>query len=95
MAIWSAWLIRVVILLQMIPTVITDLMGLSVSAELGNCGILVHSSVPRRLYSMFPQSIEVQLMHKDAGDFCASVKTLKFPIWKSRRGPKEKLGCRW
>src|SRR5690606_2557351 len=29
--------------------------------EPGNCGILVHSSTPRALSNMFPQSIEVQL----------------------------------
>jgi len=35
----------------------------------GNCGVLVHASTPRRLYKMFPQSIEVQMMHENAGDF--------------------------
>src|SRR5690606_37501727 len=35
----------------------------------GNCGVLVHASTPRRLYGMFPQSIEVQMMHENAGDF--------------------------
>lgn len=37
--------------------------------EPGNCGVLVHSSTPRRLYGMFPQSIEVQLQSGHAGDF--------------------------
>jgi hypothetical protein len=35
----------------------------------GNCGVLVHASKPRALYKMFPQSIEVQLMSGNAGDF--------------------------
>ena len=35
----------------------------------GNCGVLVHASTPRALYKMFPQSIEVQMMHENAGDF--------------------------
>ena len=35
----------------------------------GNCGVLVHASVPRRLYGMFPQSIECQLHVGNAGDF--------------------------
>ncbi len=62
------------------------------SAEPGNCGILVHSSVPRRLYSMFPQSIEVQLMHKDAGDFWCIGENIEVPDMESRRGPKENWG---
>ena len=36
--------------------------------EPGNCGVLVHASVPRRLYGMFPQSIECQMHHGNAGD---------------------------
>ncbi len=28
------------------------------SAKPGNCGALVHASTPRRLYGMFPQSLE-------------------------------------
>src|SRR5687768_15013827 len=35
----------------------------------GNSGILVHTSTPRALYQMFPKSLEVQLMHQNAGDF--------------------------
>ncbi len=35
----------------------------------GNCGVLVHASTPRALYSMFPQSIEVQMHSGNAGDF--------------------------
>ena len=39
------------------------------SAEPGNCGVLIHVSTPRMLYKMFPKSIEVQMEHKNAGDF--------------------------
>jgi hypothetical protein len=35
----------------------------------GNCGVLVFASTPRSLYEMFPKSIEVQMMHENAGDF--------------------------
>ncbi len=35
----------------------------------GNSGVLVHASTPRALYKMFPQSIECQMQHGDAGDF--------------------------
>ena len=35
----------------------------------GNAGVLVHASTPRALYDMFPASIEVQMMHENAGDF--------------------------
>jgi hypothetical protein len=35
----------------------------------GNCGVLVHASKPRALYAMFPQSIEVQMLSGNAGDF--------------------------
>jgi len=35
----------------------------------GNCGVLIHASKPRALYKMFPQSIEVQMMSGNAGDF--------------------------
>ena len=34
--------------------------------EGGNCGVLVHGSKPRALYGMFPQSIEVQMLHENA-----------------------------
>lgn len=34
-----------------------------------SCGVLVHASTPRALYKMFPQSIEVQMMRENAGDF--------------------------
>ena len=58
----------------------------------GNCGILVHASTPRALYGMFPKSIEVQMHHKNAGDFWCIVEDISVPDMVSRRGPKEKWG---
>ncbi len=61
-------------------------------AEPGNCGVLVHASTPRALYSMFPKSIEVQMMHGQAGDFWCIVEDLWVPDMESRRGPPEDWG---
>jgi hypothetical protein len=58
----------------------------------GNCGVLVHASTPRALYSMFPKSIEVQMMHENAGDFWCIVEDITVPEMEKRRGPKEKWG---
>lgn len=58
----------------------------------GNCGILVHASTPRALYKMFPQSIEVQLEHQNAGDFWCIVEDITVPDMEKRRGPKETWG---
>jgi hypothetical protein len=58
----------------------------------GNCGVLVHASTPRALYQMFPKSIEVQMMHENAGDFWCIVEDIKVPDMEKRRGPKEKWG---
>jgi len=58
----------------------------------GNCGILVHASKPRALYNMFPQSIEVQMENKNAGDFWCIVEDIKVPDMEARRGPKDKWG---
>lgn len=59
----------------------------------GNCGILVHASTPRRLYGMFPQSIECQMNHGTAGDFWCIGEDLRVPDEeKRRRAPKEKWG---
>lgn len=58
----------------------------------GNCGILVNASTPRALYQMFPKSIEVQLMHENAGDFWCIVEDINVPDMEKRRGPKEKWG---
>ena len=58
----------------------------------GNCGILVHASTPRALYGMFPKSIEVQLMHENAGDFWCIVEDIRVQDMEKRRGPKDKWG---
>jgi len=58
----------------------------------GNCGVLVHASKPRALYDMFPQSIEVQMAHENAGDFWCIVEDIVVPDMVKRRGPKEKWG---
>lgn len=58
----------------------------------GNCGVLVHASKPRRLYGMFPQSIEVQMQSGDAGDFWCIGENIVVPNMVERRGPKEKWG---
>jgi hypothetical protein len=58
----------------------------------GNCGVLVHASTPRALYKMFPKSIEVQMMHQNAGDFWCIVEDITVPDMEKRRGPKEKWG---
>jgi Domain of Unknown Function (DUF1080) len=58
----------------------------------GNCGVLVHASTPRRLYGMFPQSIEVQMMHSNAGDFWCIGEDIEVPAMETRRGPKENWG---
>jgi hypothetical protein len=60
--------------------------------EPGNCGVLVHASNPRRLYKMFPQSIEVQMMHENAGDFWVIGEDIQVPDMEARRGPKENWG---
>ncbi len=63
------------------------------SAKPGNCGVLVHCSKPRRLYGMFPQSIEAQLMHENAGDFWCIGEDVTVPeMEKRRKGPKENWG---
>ena len=62
------------------------------AAKPGNCGVLVHASKPRALYKMFPQSIEVQMMHGNAGDFWCIVEDITVPNMEERRGPKAKWG---
>jgi hypothetical protein len=58
----------------------------------GNCGVLVHASTPRALYDMFPKSLEVQMMHENAGDFWCIAEDIKVPEMETRRGPKENWG---
>lgn len=60
----------------------------------GNCGVLVHASTPRALYKMFPQSIEVQMMSGNAGDFWVIREDIKTNDMEKRRprAPGEKWG---
>ena len=58
----------------------------------GNCGALVHASTPRALYDMFPKSIEVQMMHQNAGDFWCIQEDITVPDMEKRRGPRENWG---
>ncbi len=60
--------------------------------EPGNCGVLVHASTPRSLYKMFPKSIEVQMMHENAGDFWVIVEDIEVPNMVERRGPADTWG---
>ena len=62
------------------------------AGEPGNCGALVFVSTPRALYKMFPKSIEVQLMHENAGDFWCIVQDIESDNMIERRGPKEEWG---
>jgi hypothetical protein len=62
------------------------------AGEPGNCGVLVHASTPRALYKMFPKSIEVQMMHENAGDFWVIVEDITVPNMVERRGPEEEWG---
>lgn len=59
------------------------------SAKPGNCGVLVHASKPRALYDMFPQSIEVQMQHGQAGDFWCIQENIEVPDMEKRRPHKE------
>lgn len=60
--------------------------------EPGNCGVLVHASTPRRLYGMFPQSIECQLFAGNAGDFWCIGEDVRVPDMEARRGAPETWG---
>lgn len=62
------------------------------AGEPGNCGVLVHVSTPRALYKMFPKSVEVQLMHENAGDFWCIVEDITVPDMEKRRGPRKDWG---
>lgn len=55
----------------------------------GNCGVLVHASKPRALYEMFPQSIEVQMLHENAGDFWCIQENIEVPDMEKRRPKKD------
>ena len=58
----------------------------------GNCGVLVHASEPRALYGMFPKSLEVQMMHENAGDFWCIVQDITVDNMVERRGPESNWG---
>ncbi|MBL0173426.1 MAG: DUF1080 domain-containing protein [Gemmatimonadaceae bacterium] len=58
----------------------------------GNAGVLVHASTPRALYGMFPKSIEVQMEHRNAGDFWCIVEDITVPDMEKRRGPRATWG---
>lgn len=62
------------------------------AAKPGNCGVILHASIPRVLYAMFPKSIEAQLMHKNAGDFWCIGEDISVPDMEKRRGPKKNWG---
>jgi hypothetical protein len=51
----------------------------------GNCGVLVHASTLRARGNMFPKSIEVQMMHQDAGDFWCIEENIEVPDMEKRR----------
>ena len=59
------------------------------AAQPGNCGVLIHASKPRALQDMFPQSIEVQMMHNSAGDFWCLQENIEVPDMEKRRPHKE------
>jgi hypothetical protein len=59
----------------------------------GNCGVLVHASTPRALYGMFPQSIEVQMMSGNAGDFWCIREDITVKDMETRR--PRKPGEQW
>ena len=58
----------------------------------GPAPFIVHASNLRELYKMFPQSIEVQMEHENAGDFWCIVENVEVPDMEPRRGPKDKWG---
>lgn len=62
------------------------------AGEPGNCGVLVFASTPRSLYEMFPKSIEVQMMHENAGDFWCIVEDITVDNMVERRGDKAEWG---
>ena len=62
------------------------------AGEPGNCGVLVHASTPRALYGMFPKSLEIQMMHENAGDFWCIVEDITVEDMEQRRGPQDEWG---
>ena len=65
------------------------------AGKAGNCGVLVHTSTPRALDKMFPQSIEVQMASGNAGDFWCIMENIEVPDMEKRRPrtkPEQKFG---
>ena len=63
------------------------------AGEPGNCGILVHASEPRALYKMFPKSLEVQMMHENAGDFWCIRENITVPNMTEKTWAGGGVGC--
>jgi hypothetical protein len=47
------------------------------SKQAGNCGVLVHASIPRFRANMLPRCLEVQMMSGNGGDFYLLGETIK------------------
>jgi hypothetical protein len=47
------------------------------SKQTGNCGVLVHASIPRFRNNMLPRCLEVQMMSGNGGDFYMLGETIK------------------
>jgi hypothetical protein len=47
------------------------------SKQAGNCGVLVHASIPRFRNNMLPRCLEVQMMSGNGGDFYMLGETIK------------------
>lgn len=60
--------------------------------EAGNGGVMLHSSTLRAVNELFPQSLEVQMMHENVGDFWCFQEDIEVPNMEERRGPKENWG---
>ena len=60
--------------------------------EAGNGGVMLHSSTLRAVNDLFPQSLEVQMKHENAGDFWCFQEDIEVPDMETRRGPKETWG---
>lgn len=58
----------------------------------GNGGVMLHSSTLRAVNDLFPQSLEVQMMHGNVGDFWCFQEDIEVPNMEERRGPKENWG---
>lgn len=58
----------------------------------GNAGVLIHASIPRALYAMFPRSLEVQMESGNAGDFWCIVEDITVPDMEARRGAPAEWG---